>query len=52
MDSVYCLMALSLCVEALQDYLLFCCQETKGGLVDKPGKYVRLARATYTLTQT
>lgn len=24
--------------EALQEYLLICCQESRGGLVDKPGK--------------
>lgn len=25
---------------ALQEYLLLCCQSEKGGLIDKPGKYV------------
>lgn len=24
--------------EALQEYLLICCQYSKGGLIDKPGK--------------
>ena len=26
--------------EALQEYLLLCCQHPRGGLIDKPGKYV------------
>ncbi len=25
---------------ALQKYILMCCQESRGGLIDKPGKYV------------
>lgn len=28
---------------ALQEYLLICCQQPLGGLIDKPGKYVRLS---------
>lgn len=28
--------------EALQEYLLICCQHIRGGLIDKPGKYVPL----------
>jgi protein farnesyltransferase subunit beta len=24
----------------LQEYILICCQEARGGLIDKPGKYV------------
>ena len=26
--------------EALQEYILICCQKPNGGLLDKPGKYV------------
>lgn len=26
--------------EALQEYVLICCQRPNGGLLDKPGKYV------------
>lgn len=26
--------------EALQEYLLICCQRNNGGMIDKPGKYV------------
>ena len=26
--------------EALQEYLLICCQFPSGGLIDKPGRYV------------
>jgi len=26
--------------EALQEYILICCQNPHGGLLDKPGKYV------------
>lgn len=26
--------------EALQEYLLICCQHSRGGLIDKPGKWV------------
>lgn len=26
--------------EALQEYILICCQHPSGGLVDKPGKYI------------
>jgi len=25
-------------VEALQEYILLCCQKQNGGLIDKPGK--------------
>lgn len=27
--------------EALQEYILICCQNPHGGLLDKPGKYVK-----------
>jgi len=26
--------------EALQEYILICCQNSYGGILDKPGKYV------------
>ena len=36
-----CLISLSvLPSEALQEYILYCCQHSKGGLIDKPSKYV------------
>jgi len=28
--------------EALQEYILVCCQHPQGGLLDKPGKYVMM----------
>lgn len=28
-------------IGALQEYVLLCCQKSNGGLIDKPGKYVR-----------
>ncbi|KAB7500745.1 Protein farnesyltransferase subunit beta [Armadillidium nasatum] len=36
--------------EALQEYLLICCQYSKGGLIDKPGKSPDLYHTCYTLS--
>jgi protein farnesyltransferase subunit beta len=36
--------------EALQEYILLCCQEPKGGLVDKPGKARDFYHTCYTLS--
>ena len=35
---------------ALQEYLLVCCQDTRGGLVDKPGKSRDYYHTCYTLS--
>lgn len=36
--------------EALQEYVLICCQRSAGGLLDKPGKYPDLYHTCYTLS--
>ena len=36
--------------EALQEYLLVCCQDPRGGLVDKPGKARDFYHTCYTLS--
>ncbi|KAG7166951.1 protein farnesyltransferase subunit beta-like [Homarus americanus] len=36
--------------EALQEYLLLCCQHSRGGLVDKPGKGPDFYHTCYTLS--
>lgn len=36
--------------EALQEYLLLCCQRNNGGMIDKPGKYVDLYHTCYCLS--
>jgi len=36
--------------EALQEYLLLCCQHPKGGLIDKPGKGPDFYHTCYTLS--
>ncbi len=36
--------------ESLQEYLLLCCQDPRGGLVDKPGKARDLYHTCYTLS--
>ncbi len=36
--------------EALQEYLLICCQDPRGGLVDKPGKARDFYHTCYTLS--
>lgn len=35
---------------ALQEYLLVCCQDSRGGLVDKPGKSRDYYHTCYTLS--
>lgn len=37
-------------VEALQEYILLCCQKQNGGLIDKPGKPQDLYHTCYTLS--
>ncbi|KAH8295222.1 hypothetical protein KR018_008869 [Drosophila ironensis] len=37
-------------VEALQEYILLCCQKQTGGLIDKPGKPQDLYHTCYTLS--
>ncbi|XP_030572102.1 protein farnesyltransferase subunit beta [Drosophila novamexicana] len=37
-------------VEALQEYILLCCQKANGGLIDKPGKPQDLYHTCYTLS--
>ncbi|XP_034660048.1 protein farnesyltransferase subunit beta [Drosophila subobscura] len=37
-------------VEALQEYILICCQKQNGGLIDKPGKPQDLYHTCYTLS--
>ncbi|KAH8395525.1 hypothetical protein KR222_000501 [Zaprionus bogoriensis] len=37
-------------VEALQEYILLCCQKSSGGLIDKPGKPQDLYHTCYTLS--
>ncbi len=36
--------------ESLQEYLLICCQDPRGGLVDKPGKARDFYHTCYTLS--
>merc|ERR1712083_102547 len=36
--------------EGLQEYLLICCQDPRGGLVDKPGKSRDFYHTCYTLS--
>ncbi|KAH0949090.1 hypothetical protein HN011_006220 [Eciton burchellii] len=36
--------------EALQEYILVCCQHPQGGLLDKPGKYRDIYHTCYTLS--
>ena len=36
--------------EALQEYILICCQKPHGGLIDKPGKPADLYHTCYTLS--
>ncbi|KAK3870824.1 hypothetical protein Pcinc_024012 [Petrolisthes cinctipes] len=36
--------------EALQEYLLLCCQHSRGGLIDKPGKASDFYHTCYTLS--
>ena len=35
---------------ALQEYLIICCQDTRGGLIDKPGKSRDFYHTCYTLS--
>ncbi|KAH8310979.1 hypothetical protein KR044_003702 [Drosophila immigrans] len=37
-------------IEALQEYILLCCQKANGGLIDKPGKPQDLYHTCYTLS--
>jgi len=36
--------------QALQEYLLICCQDVRGGLIDKPGKHRDFYHTCYTLS--
>lgn len=36
--------------EALQEYILGCCQHSQGGLLDKPGKHRDIYHTSYTLS--
>lgn len=37
-------------IEALQEYIILCCQKANGGLIDKPGKPQDLYHTCYTLS--
>ena len=36
--------------DALQEYLLMCCQDSRGGLIDKPGKFRDFYHTCYALS--
>lgn len=37
-SSLKVLLLTTTCLDALQEYILICCQSEYGGLIDKPGK--------------